>query len=179
MTLRPFANRATQQGKLVAAVACGLLVATAVLADGEDPEAVVGTATVVDSDILRVNDARIVLWGVESLERGQLCFIDGQPWECYPAAVRALETIVGTAEIRCEPVGRADAFGRIFAVCYLGTDDINELFVLSGFGLARPAETDAYVAAQEHAIAEGIGLWRSRFEPPAFIRESSGTNDRP
>ena len=79
----------------------------------------------------------------------------------------------------CEPVGRTDPFNRVFAVCWVGGLNINEEFVRSGFGLARPPETTCYVAAQEAAMAEGIGLWQSQFQHPAAYRAEYGNDDRP
>jgi endonuclease YncB( thermonuclease family) len=159
----------------------GLAAATAVnnaaLAQPATP--VVGVARVIDSDVIAIGDQRFVLHGVESLERGQPCYIGNQLWDCYPAAVRELELLVSLGDVRCLPVAGPDMYGRMFAVCDVQGLDINEAYVRAGFGIARPQETTDYVAAQEAAMAEGIGLWQARFQPPGEFRRAQGIDDRP
>ena len=47
-------------------------------------------------------------------------------------------------------------------------------------GIEKRDETDDYVAAEEAARAEGIGLWQGEFMLPADFRRSSGLRvDRP
>lgn len=141
--------------------------------------AVTGPARVIDSDVIAIGDQRFVLHGVESVERGQPCYIGEQLWDCYPAAVRELELLVSLGEVRCLPVAGPDVYGRMFAVCDVEGLVINEAFVRAGFGIARPQETTDYVAAQEAAMTEGVGLWQARFQPPGEFRRALGIDDRP
>lgn len=163
-----------------AAMLVAALLATAGAATAQEPAPIVGTATVVDSDGLRVGDKSIMLWGIESMERPQTCTIDGQTWQCYAAAVRALETIALVGEVSCLPVGQPDPYGRILATCFVGDVNINEALVRAGFALAKRDETLDYVAAEEAAHAEGIGLWQGTFMLPSDFRRSHAIfADRP
>ena len=164
--------------KAIAALLATIAVATAASAQNGVP--IVGPATVVDSDALRVGEVSVMLWGIESIERPQTCNIDGQIWDCYAAAVRSLQTIASIAEVNCDQVGEPDAYGRVLAVCFVSGLNINETLVRDGFALAKRDETDDYVAAEEAARAEGIGLWQSEFMHPAEFRRSNAIfNDRP
>ena len=141
---------------------------------------IVGMAIVGGSDGLRIGQTSIMLWGVESVERPQTCLINRQVWACYAAAVRALETIASVAEVSCIPVGPPDGYGRILAVCTVAGVNINEALVRSGFALAKRNETLDYVAAEEAARAERVGLWQGEFTLPAVFRASTGVfTDRP
>jgi endonuclease YncB( thermonuclease family) len=149
-------------------------------ASAQEADSIIGTATVVDSDGMRVGGTSIMLWGIESVERGQFCNIDGQAWDCYAAAVRALETISSVAEVTCHPVAAPDPYGRVLAVCFVDGSDINEALVRAGFALAKRDETEDYVPAEGAAKAEGIGLWQGQFMHPADFRLFNGRFvDRP
>jgi endonuclease YncB( thermonuclease family) len=163
------ASRTGKRTVRAAAIAAALL-AMAGTSTAQDAAPIVGTATVVDSDGLRVGDKSIMLWGIESMERPQTCIIDGQIWQCYAAAVRALETIALVGEVTCQPVGQPDPYGRILATCFVGDVNINEALVRAGFALAKRDETLDYVAAEDAAKAEGIGLWQGTFMLPADFR---------
>lgn len=162
-----------------ALVAMTVAVAMAGAARAQDPAPIVGPATVTDSDTIRVGGKSIMLWGVESVERPQVCTIDKVVWGCYPAAVRALETLAA-GDIRCEQVGKPDGYGRLFATCYSGDLNLNEALVRSGFAVAKRNESEDYVAAEEAAKAEKVGLWQGEFVMPADFRRANGVRqDRP
>lgn len=149
-------------------------------AAGQDAPPIVGLATVGDSDGLRIGTTSIMLWGIESVERPQTCSIGGATWECFAAAVRALETIVGTGDVSCQPIGRPDGYGRILAVCMVGTVNVNEALVRAGFAIAKRDETLDYVAAEDAARSERIGLWQGTFDLPRDFRVMRGVfQDRP
>ncbi len=60
------------------------LLATPALAD------VTGTASVIDGDTLEVHGQRIRFHGIDAPESGQLCRLDGKPWQCGKDAANAL-----------------------------------------------------------------------------------------
>lgn len=143
-------------------------------------ETVSGQAVAVDSDVIEVAGRRVMLHGLESVERNQTCRIDGILWECWPAAVRQLEILLSEGPVTCEPVAEPDVYGRLLAHCRLNGKSLNEAFVRSGFAVARADETDAFVAAEKSAEAERIGLWQGEFMRPTDFRTSVGILvDRP
>ena len=162
------------------AAALAALLTAAAPALAEDAAPIVGPAEVVDSDGLRVGNASIMLWGIESVERAQTCSIRREAWECYAAAVRALQTLASVSDVTCQPKGKPDGYGRILAVCSAGGVELNEAMVRQGFALDKRDETKDYVAAEEAAKAAGIGLWQGEFMRPADFRRSHGIRaDRP
>lgn len=130
-----------------------------------------GTATAMDGDALRIGNALVRLWGVDAPERGQPCFLSGQPWECQPNAFRQLQILVDEGPVTCRQMAPPDEYRRMIAVCEVGGRDLNEAMVRSGLALAYPDESTDYVAAEEAARAEGIGLWAgAEFELPWEFR---------
>jgi endonuclease YncB( thermonuclease family) len=130
-----------------------------------------GVAEVIDADLLVLDGHRVFLLGVESVEEGQICGIDDQPWECWPAAVRMLQTIAGEGEMTCEVISGPNFLSEVIAWCTINGEDVGARLVRSGFGLPILEETDAYLDEMEAAQAEGIGLWQGTFYDPAVWRE--------
>ena len=147
----------------------------------QEPEIVVtGPARAINADTIAVDGTYVFLFGLESIERTQQCLIDGQPWSCYGAAVRGLETIIGVAEVTCTLIGQPDYLSRWLGTCFVVGTNVNEALVRAGFALAKRDETTDYVPAEEAARAERIGLWQSEFQHPAEHRAAEGIPlDRP
>ncbi|MCC6984151.1 MAG: thermonuclease family protein [Bauldia sp.] len=137
-------------------------------------QSVTGAATALDADTVNIGGTRVLLYGIESVEAGQPCVIDGQVWDCYPAALRALETLVSLSEVTCDFVGEPDRFRRVLGVCHVAGKSINLELVATGWAVAKRNETEEYVPAEEAARAEGLGLWQSSFLNPTEFRESQG-----
>jgi endonuclease YncB( thermonuclease family) len=133
-----------------------------------------GQAEAIESAIIIVNGTRVMLYGLESMHPPQICYIDGQPWECWAAAVRQLQTFLGEAPVECTPVGSPDFMGRVLALCEQNGVSLNERYVRSGFALAIETEMPEYAAAEAAAREEGIGLWQGQFVEPREFRESRG-----
>ena len=144
----------------------------------EAAEIISGPARVVGSDTLAVNGKWIILFGIESVENTQLCYVRGQPWQCYPAAVRQLETLA-VGEVACTPTGEPDDFGRVRAVCEAAGVNINDALVRTGFAVANPEETADFIPAEEAARAQRFGFWQGEFMRPREFRETMGAEAGP
>ncbi len=138
----------------------------------------VGVADVVEGDVIRFGRTRIMLYGIDTVEPPQVCSIAGRPWECSPATIRQLQTIVAEGQVTCAPVGTPDFFGRILALCDVNGASVNARMVRSGFALVWQDEMPEYLPLQEEARREGIGLWQGTFQAPQEYRESVGNSVR-
>ncbi len=163
--------------RTVAAVAVSAMLATAFPALAQT---LTGAAEVVDSDRLVLEGYNVFLVGVESVEADQTCDIGGEEWECYSAAVRALQTIVGQGTTTCEVLSGPNFLDELTARCEVAGSDVGAQFVGTGFGLAISSETHDYDAAQKVAQDSGIGLWQSSFTSPGEWRQANSIfADRP
>ena len=141
---------------------------------------VTGRARAVNADTIAVGATYVFLFGIESMERTQICGKDNVPWSCYDYAVRALETIIDVAPVTCTLIGEPDYLGRSLGTCTVAGKNVNEALVRVGFAFAKRDETLDYVPAEEAAKAEGLGLWAGEFQPPAEYRAAEGIFlDRP
>jgi len=170
-------RRGRARARRLASVAAAFLVLGAAPASALT---LTGIAEVIDSDLLVLDGHRVFLLGVESVEEGQVCGIGSEPWECWPAAVRALQTIAGLGEMTCEVISGPNFLSEVIALCSVNGEDVGESLVRAGFGLPILEESDAYLDEMEAARAEGIGLWQGTFYEPAVWRELYGRfSDRP
>lgn len=131
-----------------------------------------GLAEVIDADILKIGNQRVILWGIDSPERRQTCQLNAEIWGCYDVAFRHLQLLAGRGEVVCYFHGEPDPFGRRFGICESGGVDLNAEMVKAGFALAYEEESDAYLPQMAEAIAAGVGLWQigAQFEEPWEFR---------
>lgn len=157
-----------------------LALAIAMLAARAEARQIAGRAEVIDSTVIKIDGQYVMLYGVDSVVRKQGCTLSGKPWACWPAAVRELQILVDQGPASCAVIGRPDDYGRVLGRCTINGQSLNEQFVRSGFGLARPKESKDYVAAEADAKAHKRGLWQGQFMPPSQFRIMAGMIvDRP
>jgi endonuclease YncB( thermonuclease family) len=139
-----------------------------------------GEAKAIDSTTIRVGDQRVMLFGIDSVMRKQLCSLDGKPWKCWEAAVKDLQSLLDQGPVACETIGGPDVFGRVLGRCKVNDQDVNKQLVARGFAVARTSESNDYVAVEAQARESKLGLWQGKFAPPGEYRLSAGVSvDRP
>ncbi len=152
-------------------VASAMFAACAVPADAAQ---ITGSAKAIDATTILIGGERIMLFGIDSVMRKQICTLDGKPWQCWPAAVNELQSLLNQGPATCDPVGEPDLYGRLLARCTVNGQSINEELVARGFAVARTSETNDYVAAEAAAHEKKLGLWQGQFVPPHEFRMSAG-----
>lgn len=136
---------------------------------------VAGAAQVIDGDTVEIGDQRIRLFGIDAPELSQTCERDGAKWECGKAASDHLRAMIGTAELACNGAEK-DTFGRLVAVCRIGSVDLNREIVAQGWATAFRRYSEAYLADETRARAGRLGLWSSSFISPEEYRTALSTS---
>ncbi len=137
--------------------------------------ALVGAAYVADGDTLRIGATRIRLDGIDAPETSARCRrrTDGETIACGRIARAELSRLIGGRSVSCAPEGE-DRYGRTLALCHVGDGaarlDLGGAMVRNGWALAYRAFSSRYVADEEAARREGLGLWAFEFEIPADQR---------
>jgi endonuclease YncB( thermonuclease family) len=132
-------------------------------------ENLVGFASIVDGDTIRIRGQRIRLVGIDAPELHQTCRdASGRDWSCGRAARERLAALAASSTVTCSPNGH-DRYGRILAVCSSSVgDDLGGKLVREGFAVAygdyRLAELSARLGAR--------GLWAGTFERPQQWRKA-------
>lgn len=127
-----------------------------------------GPVTVIDGDTLDLDGHRIRLHGVDAFERDQMCGTDASAWPCGRIAAQTLTRRLDGRTVTCEPLD-TDRYGRTVARCRTGGEDVAAFLVDRGLAVAYRRYSDDYVAAEGHARAAGIGVWRD----PGFTSPES------
>jgi endonuclease YncB( thermonuclease family) len=151
-----------------------LLVAIATLAVGAElactpQERIAGRPAFVDGDSFEIDGVGVRLFGVDAPEGRQSCTRDGRAWSCGDAALAELRRLVGSRDVLCEQRDK-DTYGRIVAVCRVGTTDLGAAMVRAGFAVAYRRYSDAYVDEERQAQAARRGLWAGEFTAPEAFR---------
>lgn len=134
-------------------------------------QSIVGIASVIDGDTIEVHGVRIRMHGIDAPESRQECSrADGTSWRCGQQAALALSDRIGRATVRCEPRDR-DRFGRVVAVCFKGTEDLDRWMVANGWAVAYRKYSVDYVVDEECAKRAKLGIWSGSFEMPWEWRE--------
>lgn len=151
----------------VAAIGCGAA-ATA-------QERIVGRAKIIDGDSFEVGRIGVRLFGVDAPEGSQPCTRDGRPWRCGDAAAAELRRLVGSREVVCQRRDE-DTYGRIVAVCRVGTTDLGAEMVRAGLAVAYRRYSDDYVDEERSAQAARRGVWAGQFIAPEEYRRDDRSN---
>jgi endonuclease YncB( thermonuclease family) len=103
-----------------------LLLAVATLAVQARAAQISGQAKAIDSTTIQIGDQRIMLFGIDSVIRKQLCLLDGKPWQCWPVVVKGLQSLLDQGPEVCDLVGEPDVYGRLLGRCEVNGQDVNE-----------------------------------------------------
>lgn len=133
-----------------------------------DTRAIRPGVRVVDGDTIDVNGTRIRFQGIDTPETGQSCRdAAGEVYSCGLVASAALTLKIGEGGVRCDLEPERDRYGRALGTCYAadGTD-LNGWLVRNGYGLAYRRYSERYVAQEDAARAESVGMHSGYFVPP-------------
>jgi endonuclease YncB( thermonuclease family) len=135
---------------------------------------IAGRATVIDGDTIEIRGQRVRLFGIDSPESAQLCQAGQKPYRCGQQAALALADRIGERTVRCQERDKG-RYGRVVAVCYVGSEDLDRWMVEQGWAIAMVEQGWAmafrkysldYVDAEDDAREAGRGIWQGEFEMP-------------
>jgi len=133
-------------------------------------------ARVIDVDTLEIAGKRHRLYGVDGVERQQICHRRSVgAWACGEAAGAALTKFLAGRMVTCEPrPGQPlDAYGRFISSCYTGTDDLAAWITREGWAIADRDANRLYNYSADEAMARFLrkGIWAGRFDLPTQWRK--------
>jgi hypothetical protein len=108
---------------------------------------------------------RVRLYGIDAPEAAQTCQAVEQEWNCGQEATTALAYEVGQHRVNCQGRDR-DQYGRIVAVCFVGSYDLGARMVFQGWALAYRQFSTDYIDQENLAKNARTGVWRGEFVPP-------------
>lgn len=149
-----------QSRAVIGVLFVSLLVSGAVAQTRPEHPPIIGIATVVDGDTIRINRQKVRFWAMDTPERGRHCTrADGTDVNVYKSAKAALKAMIGTSPVRCE-YKMTDDSGRPVAICWQNGADLGARMVSLGHGWDWPYWGNGYYAAQDaEAKRARRGVW--------------------
>jgi endonuclease YncB( thermonuclease family) len=131
-----------------------------------------GQVTVIDGDTLEIKHQRIQLYGIDAPEPEQLCYINGQPWDCGLTATKLLGEKIGDNSISCLIKGKdRDDDSQLAGECFIGDRSLNAWLVKEGLAIADRRYSDDFVPHEFFARKKNIGVYQSNFLKPSIWRQ--------
>ena len=130
---------------------------------------ITGTAVIVDADTIIIRGTTLELYGIDAIERDQLCMHRGKPWTCGLRAATLLQEFVGSQQVNCEVIDE-DLHGRQFALCRVQNLDLGAEVVLQGYAFNYPRYARYYRRQISEARQRAAGIWDSIYVDPVEWR---------
>ena len=148
------------------ALAVALLLVVSAITPVRAQGPLIGSASVIDGDTIKIRGQLIRLFGIDAPETSQLCVKpNGERWRCGQQASLALADRIGRAIIRCEQRD-VDRYGRMVAVCFKDAEDLDRWMVANGGAVAFRRYSLDYVADEDIARQNRINIWSGEIDMP-------------
>ncbi len=145
-------------------------------------EEIIGISKIVDGDTLYINSYKIRLEGIDAPEIKQLCkkekfkissiigFTFYEDYYCGKLSKEHLIVKVEGSKIRCISSSK-DRYKRYLATCYKHKINLNRWMVRNGLAVAYRRYSKEYIADEEFAKENKLGLWQGKFLYPEKWRK--------
>jgi endonuclease YncB( thermonuclease family) len=133
-------------------------------------EVLVGQASVIDGDTVDIHGTRIRFSGIDAPESGQTCEAGGTSYRCGQKAALALSDFIGNQTVSCNKTG-TDRYRRVIAKCFAAGVDLSSWMVLNGWAIAYRKYSLDYVADEDRARSQKVGIWAGTFIAPEQWRK--------
>ncbi|MBI04669.1 MAG: nuclease [Pelagibacteraceae bacterium] len=129
-----------------------------------------GKAKIIDGDTIHINSNKIRLHGIDAPETDQKCIFKKKEWFCGRQATKELKKLIKNKIIKCE-VNDIDIYNRYVAICFIDHIDLNKLMVKNGWAIAYRYYSTDYIAEENHARENKLGIWKGEFLSPYIYRK--------
>jgi endonuclease YncB( thermonuclease family) len=133
-------------------------------------QTLVGQASVIDGDTIDIHGTRIRFSGIDAPESAQTCEVEGASYRCGQKAALALGDFIGNHTVSCNKTG-IDRYRRVIAKCFADGVDLSSWMVLNGWAIAYRKYSMDYVADEDRARNQKIGIWAGTFVAPELWRK--------
>ena len=140
-----------------------------------------GIAKVIDGDTIRIEKNKIRLYGIDAPEKKQTCkkiwlsisFLSfSKSYPCGEISTNKLKIKINNKFIICKSHDK-DRYNRYIAECYKDESNINRWMILNGYAVAYKKYSKKFVAQENLAKKEKLGLWAGTFEMPWEWRKNN------
>ena len=130
-----------------------------------------GVPRITDGDTIKILDKRIRFHGIDTPEKKQFCVKNSKEYRCGQEATNALKKKIDGKLVTCKVQSKLDRFKRYIGVCFLGDVNLNKWMVRNGYAIAYRRYSKDYVADENYAKKNKLGLWNGSFIQPEKWRK--------
>ena len=137
---------------------------------------------IVDGDTININNYKFRLEGIDAPEMRQICkkeslkisyligFTFYKDYSCGKISKEKLIDKINGSEIKCISTSK-DRYERYIATCFKGKTNLNRWMVRNGLAIAYRRYSKKYVADEDFAKENKLGLWQGKFMNPEKWRK--------
>ena len=125
---------------------------------------------VVDGDTIHLNGEKIRFTGIDTPELKQTCVKEGAIDPCGVIAKEILIKKIGDNKVKCISEGK-DQYKRTLAECFVNDESLSSYLVRSGYAFAYRRYSKKFIADENYAKDNAIGMWSMKFDYPWVYRK--------
>ena len=120
---------------------------------------------ITDGDTIRINGEKIRFSGIDTPELSQTCLKQGIKTPCGITAKQILIDKIADNKIVCIREGK-DQYKRTLAECFVNDESLSSYLVKSGYAFAYRRYSKKFIADEDFARTNKIGMWSMEFDYP-------------
>jgi len=126
---------------------------------------------VIDGDTIYLNGEKIRFIGIDTPELKQTCIKENKIKYCGLIAKKILIEKIANNKVECINKGK-DQYKRTLAECFVNNESLSKYLVRSGYAIAYRKYSKKFVADEDYARINKIGMWSMEFDYPWDYRRS-------
>ena len=125
---------------------------------------------VVDGDTIHLNGEKIRFTGIDTPELKQTCIKEGIIDSCGVTAKEILIEKIADNKVECISEGK-DQYKRTLAECFVNNVSLSSYLVRRGYAFAYRKYSKKFIADEDYAKINQIGMWSMEFDYPWDYRK--------
>ena len=130
------------------------------------------TIKIVDGDTIHLNGEKIRFTGIDTPELKQTCLKEGAKDSCGVTAKQLLIDKIGNNNVKCISEGK-DQYKRTLAECFVNNESLSSYLVRNGYAFAYRRYSKKFVADEDFARINKLGMWSMEFDYPWNYRKKN------
>ena len=127
---------------------------------------------IVDGDTIHLNGKKIRFSGIDTPELKQTCTKEGIKNSCGLTAKQILIDKIGINKVKCIEEGQ-DRYKRFLAECFINNESLSSYLVRSGYAFAYRKYSNKFIADEDYARVNKLGMWSMDFKFPWDYRRNN------
>ena len=127
---------------------------------------------IIDGDTIYLNGEKIRFSGIDTPEIKQTCTKNNEILKCGILAKELLIKIIANNKINCIREGK-DQYKRTLAECFVNDLSLSSYLVKNGYAFAYRKYSKKFIADEDFARLNKLGMWSMKFEYPWDWRKNN------